>query len=74
MFRIFLPFSRIYLALEEKEKEKLVTVLDRKIWPRLAQLRVKARPLARARVQFCTEDLGVLNNYRRNPRTISGSH
>jgi hypothetical protein len=25
----YLPFSRIYLVLEEKEKEKLVTVLDR---------------------------------------------
>ena len=28
IFRIFLPSSRIYLALEEKEKEKFATVLD----------------------------------------------
>jgi hypothetical protein len=39
------------LAPEEKEKEKLVTVLDR-IWSRSAQLQVKARPRPRAHGDF----------------------
>jgi len=42
------------LALEQKEKEKLVTVLGR-FWAQAAQVQGGKRPRARALWRFCTE-------------------
>jgi hypothetical protein len=56
---MFLQFPRIYLALEEKEKGKLATVIG-PILARMAQQHREAR--ARPRWLFCQKGLRVLTN------------